>query len=101
MTKPKRKMKNQRATWQVRTRSEQPFIMEDQQQFTAPYGMAPEEGLPIVMREARIMIGRASYMVNGPNREVMWSVERWDTNIYDWVTVVQGRSKVKSGAMPL
>jgi hypothetical protein len=47
-----------------------------------------------VVERAMILVARASYMVNGPNREVFWSIE-WLSSPHHWETVMQGRSRIK------
>lgn len=41
----------------------------------------------------RLAIARASYMVNGPNRRVRWSIEWWNAKRHSWETIQQGISK--------
>jgi hypothetical protein len=82
--------------WQIRILSREPVVINYAEQMR-------EATLRPVMARTRTLIGRTSYMVNGPNREVKWSVERWvaDGNAKpQWITVTQGRSTLKATAKP-
>lgn len=77
--------------WQIRILSNEPVKINYTEHVSEPT-------LRPVLNRARTLIGRTSYMVNGPNREVMWSIERWITNDRKWVTVMQGRSRLRANA---
>lgn len=82
--------------WQIRILSHEPVEIKYTEQLRQPT-MRP------VVERARTLIGRTSYMVNGPNREVMWSIERWVANGKNkpqWITVMQGRSTLRPNARP-
>jgi hypothetical protein len=55
-----------------------------------------------VLERARKQIRATSYMapVHGPNREVMWSIEWYNTNRGRWETMAQGKSRLKRGMLP-
>jgi hypothetical protein len=38
-------------------------------------------------------IARMSYMVNGPNRDVRWSIEWWNPNTHKLESILQGVSR--------
>lgn len=44
---------------------------------------------------------RTSYMVNGPNREVWFSIERWSHKRREFITIYQGKTKLKEGVKPI
>lgn len=82
--------------WQIRILSNEPVPINYSEQIRRP-------NLRPVIERARTLIGRTSYMVNGPNREVMWSIERWvadGKHKPQWVTVMQGRSRLRPNARP-
>lgn len=80
----------------IRLMVKQPHAIADQQFFTARnHDQAQRHPR---MSEA---IARASYMVNGPNREVLWSLECANKKRRVWETVIQGKSVYpKNGPRP-
>jgi len=82
--------------WQIRLISHEPAEID----YTE---ILYERTLRPVMQRARTLIGRTSYMVNGPNREVLWSIERWvndGKHKPGWVSVIQGKSTLRRNAKP-
>jgi len=79
----------------VRVHSDEPVKMEDHQVFTL---FDPN----LIHERARQMIARSSFMapVNGPNREVYWSIEWWNPGRGTWETMQQGRSRLKPDVTP-
>ena len=96
MDQPTLSLSNGLPTWQIRMLCHEPAPIDyKEQQY--------ERTLRPVLERARTLIGRTSYMVNGPNREVMWSIERWvadGKHKPGWVTVMQGRSTLRKGLKP-
>ena len=79
--------------WQVRVLSREPTLIDD------------KEILHVrTMREALermyTTVRRTSYMVEGPNREVMWALDRWNYNRQEWQCMMNGRSRLRKGAGP-
>lgn len=54
-----------------------------------------------VLQRAYILSRRTSYSVNGRNREVMCSIERWSNKIGKWVSVFQAKSRLRDGSGPV
>ena len=82
--------------WQIRMLSHEPVKVNYSE-------TVHQRTLRPVLERARTLIGRTSYMVNGPNREVLWSIERWvadGKHKPGWVTVMQGRSTLRKGLKP-
>jgi hypothetical protein len=73
--------------WQVRIMVKEPWEIKDTQLFNGTFDL--------VLDRAMTDVARTSYMVNGPNREVYWSIEQWETGKHKWRPVMQGRSRVK------
>lgn len=82
--------------WQIRIQSHEPAEINYNEEMRSP-------NLRPVLDRCRTLVGRTSYMVNGPNREVYWSIERWVADGKtkpQWVTVIQGRSIMRKGLKP-
>lgn len=84
--------KNQGALWMIRIRSEKPTVIDFSEEMRG-------DGNDVNNR-AYQLARRTSYMVNGPNREVMVSVERFSFRRAKWITVFQLKTKLKDGAGP-
>ena len=75
--------------WQIRIRSEQPTVIDFKSE---------EYDTNAPMLECYKLIRRTSFMVNGPNREVWWAIDLWDSKKHKWETVVDGKSTLKQNA---
>jgi hypothetical protein len=49
---------------------------------------------PVIYR-CYTQVARTSFMVNGPNREVYWTISQWNDKRRVWEEIASGRSKVK------
>lgn len=76
--------------WQIRLRSEEPTLITDTE---IVHGSFDKARLRLY-----VLIRRTSYMVSGPNREVLWSLEGWNPKRNAWESVIQGRSRLKPGS---
>lgn len=84
-----------RGRYVIRVMVTQPHPINNAQPFTA---RNHDDAMgSSVMSEA---IARASYMVNGPNREVLWSLECWNAKRRNFETVIQGKSTYPRKAPP-
>ena len=79
--------------FQIRIRSDQPTLIQNKEEFYGPYRDANHR--------AYILARRTSYMVNGPNREVMVSIEIYHYPSDKWETVFQAKTRLKEGARPV
>lgn len=79
--------------WQIRVMSKEPTLIQDKELISA-------RTLREVMERARVTVTRTSYMVNGPNREVKWSVDRWNYKKQEWQSIIQGTSRLTEGRKP-
>lgn len=50
-----------------------------------------------VFERAMQQVMRASYVVNGPNREILWSISLWRRG--EWQLVQEGKSKLKDQSL--
>lgn len=73
--------------WQLRIRSEEPTLIENTE-------VVFERTLRPVMDRMYTMVKRTCYMVNGPNREVMWAIDRWNYRAERWNNICQGKSRL-------
>jgi hypothetical protein len=79
--------------WQIRLLCKQPTLIQDKEELCVPT-------MREVMDRCRVLIGRTSYMVNGPNREVLWAIDRWNTRTQAWVCMLNGKSRLARGEKP-
>lgn len=77
--------------WQLRILSSEPTEIDFKE--IRHDAMAP-------MGELYKLIRRTSYMVEGPNREVKWSLEIQPPGTDEWRTVAQGKSTLQAGKGP-
>jgi hypothetical protein len=78
--------------WQIRIRSKEPTLIEDVEIVHGPFTKA--------RLRLYVLVRRTSYMVNGPNREVLWAIDAWHPKRDKWECVVNGRSRLQQGAAP-
>lgn len=78
--------------FQVRVRSEAPTLIEDAEIVTGSLAKARVR--------CYVLVRRTSYMVNGPNREVLWAIDGWNPKRQKWETVVSGKSTLAAGSAP-
>lgn len=76
--------------WLFRLRSSQPFLLEDHEVIL---------GLRPMLERGRTLMERASFMTNGPNREIHWDMARW-TPGKGWLSQKQGKYTMKKGIRP-
>jgi len=79
-------------TWRILIVSREPTYIDDSEVLQGT--------LREVLERSRILVGRTSYMVNGPNREVFWSIEVWNRKRQDWQQVCENKSRLNEGLMP-
>ena len=79
--------------WAIRIMSREPTLIQDKEILYEPDLMPPPTA---VIRRAYMLVRRTSYMVNGPNREVWWAIDRWVGG--RWETVLEGKSRLRRGA---
>jgi hypothetical protein len=79
-------------TWRILIVSREPTYIDDSEVLQGTLREA--------LARARILVGRTSYMVNGPNREVFWSIEVWNRKRQDWQQVCENKSRMRKGGMP-
>lgn len=77
--------------WQVRIRSEEPTLIE----YAEPMW---ERTMRPVMQRCYELSRRTSYMVEGPNREVWFAIDRWNSKRGEWQNICQGKSRLRKGA---
>lgn len=82
--------------WQIRIEVDEPTLIRDAE-------VLDRQDIRDVMDRCMVSASRASFMVNGPNREVRWAVDLWDSDRQAWQNVCLGKSKLKDqpkGIMP-
>jgi hypothetical protein len=72
--------------FRVSIRSHEPVELNDEE-------LIDNQDLTEVFDRAMTSVARASFMVEGPNREVFWSISVWQDA--RWLLVMEGRSRVK------
>jgi len=77
--------------WQVRVMSREPTLINDKE-------ILHVRTLREVLARTYSTVRRTSYMVNGPHREVMWAIDRWNYNRMEWQCIMNGKSRLKAGA---
>jgi hypothetical protein len=80
-------------TWRILIVSREPVYIDDSEIMQA-------RTFRDVLERARVLVGRTSYMVNGPNREVFWSIEVWNRKAHTWQTICENKSRLKEGIKP-
>jgi hypothetical protein len=80
-------------TWRILIVSREPTYIDDSEIMQDPY-FRP------VLERARILVGRTSYMVNGPNRDVYWAVELWNRKAQNWQQICEAVSRMPKGMKP-
>jgi hypothetical protein len=76
--------------WQVRIEVDEPNVIRDSE-------VMDRQDMRDVMARAMQQVARASYMVNGPNREVRWAIDLWGHNGRQvWTNVCIGKSTLKN-----
>jgi len=83
--------------WQIRIMSREPTVIEDKETVYEPDLLPPP--IPVI-RRMYTLVRRTSYMVNGPNREVWWALDRWDWGRGSWECVMNGKSRLRKGSAP-
>jgi hypothetical protein len=53
-----------------------------------------------VAERCMTLAARASYQVNGANREVFWAVHMWEAKRHEWHLIVEGKSRVRDRPVP-
>lgn len=86
MTTPEFTVSVRRFRWGLRV--EEPWKITDGEEMRS-------QSVTTVMARCHQQVARASFMVNGPNREVYWWVEEYNILRHDWREICRGRSKVK------
>lgn len=74
--------------WQIRIRVSAPWDINDAE-------VLDRQDFRDVMERCMVTCARASHMVNGPNREVLWAIDLWDSGRQTWRNVCNGRTKLK------
>jgi hypothetical protein len=74
--------------FQLRLHVEAPFEIDDTELMDA-------QDLRAVGGRMMVNVARASYMVNGPNREVFWEINLWSTKRHRWEQIAEGKSRQK------
>ena len=67
---------------------DEPWVIHD-------FEIMDRQDIRDVMQRCLQQVARASYMVNGPNREVRWWVEYFNDKKHRWMKVCDGKSRVK------
>lgn len=80
-------------TWRILIVSKEPVYIDDAEVMQARVFRE-------VLERTRILAGRTSYMVNGPNREVFWAIEMWNRKRQDWQQICDGKSRMRAGGKP-
>ena len=76
--------------WMLRIRCHEPVLIDDSEEYHGTFDQA--------RGRLYVLVRRTSYMVDGPNREVLWSAESWNVKRGKWETVIQGKSKLREGS---
>lgn len=82
--------------WQIRIEVDEPTVIRDAE-------LLDRQDFRDVMERCMVSASRASFMVNGPNREVRWAIDLWDSDRQTFRNVCVGKSKLKDrpkGVMP-
>jgi hypothetical protein len=80
-------------TWRILIVSRDPTYIDDSEVMQA-------RTFREVLERARVLVGRTSYMVNGPNREVYWAIEVWNRKRQEWQQICDNKSRLRKGVMP-
>lgn len=75
-------------TWQLRIRVSQPWDIND---------VIEAPSLRLILERGKQLLRNTSYMVVGPNRTVLWSLERWHPGKHTWIAQKQGTYTMKAG----
>jgi hypothetical protein len=81
-----------KARFQIRIMADDPQT-EDTTEYYAPW--------TDVLQRAYVLARRTSYAVNGRNREVRVSIERWSNKDHTWKSVFQAKTRLREGAGPV
>jgi hypothetical protein len=80
-------------TWRILIVSREPVYIDDHEVLQA-------RTFRETLDRCRVLVGRTSYMVNGPNREVFWAVEMWNRKQQEFQQICDGKSRLRRGAKP-